>query len=262
MCIIFLFLFFAESNHFFKVAMLRMTPATWYFCNRHLVFLIRKRTFHCTSFLAKNHYEVLGVTRNASKEDIKVAFVTLSKKYHPDLNPDLEHASNSFIEVKEAYAVLSSPLKRQEYDTQLHTLDAYSAQFSNRTYAGSAPRSSGFPFGNPNMTDAHTNEYSRPYDYEFDVGADRRAPHRPNHAKVIWLLILIMLVGSVVHTFRIKRAHRIHQERSQAESRRNYHVYAQVRERARTSSIHEQLDRLSRRQSDTLQKVVPEDSGK
>ena len=242
--------------------MLRMTPATWYFCNRHLVFLIRKRTFHCTSFLAKNHYEVLGVTRNASKEDIKVAFVTLSKKYHPDLNPDLEHASNSFIEVKEAYAVLSSPLKRQEYDTQLHTLDAYSAQFSNRTYAGSAPRSSGFPFGNPNMTDAHTNEYSRPYDYEFDVGADRRALHRPNHAKVIWLLILIMLVGSVVHTFRIKRAHRIHQERSQAESRRNYHVYAQVRERARTSSIHEQLDRLSRRQSDTLQKVVPEDSGK
>lgn len=233
--------------------LLRRTLSSWCFFVRHL-------HLRCSLLLAQNHYEVLGVERSAPKEDIRASFVTLSKKYHPDLNPGLKNANKAFIEVNEAYAVLSSPLKRQEYDRVLHTLDSYSAQYANRNYAGSAARRSGVPFGDSGTI--NTRMYYA-YDMnEVDWATYRRASQRPNHARVIRFLILFMVVGSAVHTFRIRRAHRIHQERSNAESRRNYSVYAEVRERARASSVHEQLDRLSRRHSETLQKIASKDSGK
>ena len=235
-----------------QIMLLRKMPA-WRCCVKHL-------HLQCSLLLAQNHYEVLGVKRNAPKEDIRASFVALSKRYHPDLNPGLENANKAFIEVNEAYTVLNSPLKRQEYDRILHTLDLYSAQFANRNYAGSAPRQSGGPFGDSTAANMHM---YYPYGMnEVDWDAYRRTSQRPNHARVIRFLILFMVVGSAVHTFRIRRAHRIHQERSNAESKRNYSVYAQVRERARTSSVHEQLDRLSKRHLETLQKMTSKDSGK
>lgn len=64
---------------------------------------------------AKNFYDVLGVQRNASDEDIKKAFRKLAVKYHPDRGGD----ENKFKEISEAYDTLSNPDKRKEYDTML-----------------------------------------------------------------------------------------------------------------------------------------------
>lgn len=62
-------------------------------------------------------YKVLGVERNASEKEIKKAFRKLSKKYHPDRNPDKkEWAKEKFIEVANAYEILKDAQKRQEYD--------------------------------------------------------------------------------------------------------------------------------------------------
>ena len=57
--------------------------------------------------MSKNYYQILGVSRESSKDDIKKAYRTLSKKYHPDLNPDNPEAEEKFKEVSEAYEVLS-----------------------------------------------------------------------------------------------------------------------------------------------------------
>ena len=61
-------------------------------------------------------YDVLGVSKSASPDEIKKAYRTLAKKYHPDVNPGDSTAEAKFKEVNEAYAILSDPEKKQQYD--------------------------------------------------------------------------------------------------------------------------------------------------
>ena len=64
----------------------------------------------------RDYYEVLGVERNADEETLKKAYRKLAKKYHPDVNPGDAAAAEKFKEASEAYAILSDPQKRQQYD--------------------------------------------------------------------------------------------------------------------------------------------------
>ena len=63
----------------------------------------------------RDYYEVLGVEKNASESDIKLAFRRLAKKYHPDVCKDPD-GEEKFKEAQEAYAVLSDPERRKKYE--------------------------------------------------------------------------------------------------------------------------------------------------
>ncbi|MCR4399049.1 MAG: molecular chaperone DnaJ, partial [Firmicutes bacterium] len=87
-------------------------------------------------------YEVLGVSRDASQEDIKKAYRQLAKKYHPDANPNDPTAQDKFKEINEAYEVLSDPEKRAAYDRFGHARPG--------SGAAGAPGDFDFgPFGSP-----------------------------------------------------------------------------------------------------------------
>jgi len=65
----------------------------------------------------RDYYNILGVNKNASQEEIKRAYRKLAMKYHPDKNPNRKEAEERFKEINEAYAVLSDKEKRKQYDT-------------------------------------------------------------------------------------------------------------------------------------------------
>lgn len=87
--------------------------------------------------MAKTYYDNLGVSEDASADDIKRAFRKMAKKYHPDRNQGNDAAEARFKEVSEAYDTLSDPRKKQEYDT----MRKYGA------FAGQGARGGGFPGG-------------------------------------------------------------------------------------------------------------------
>lgn len=81
----------------------------------------------------RDYYEVLGISRDADDAAIKKAYRALAKKYHPDMNPGDEKAEKGFKEASEAYAVLSDPEKRRQYD-----------QFGHAAFEGAAGGPGGF----------------------------------------------------------------------------------------------------------------------
>ena len=64
----------------------------------------------------RDYYEVLGIEKSADDATIKKAYRALAKKYHPDMNPGDAEAEKKFKEASEAYAILSDPEKKRQYD--------------------------------------------------------------------------------------------------------------------------------------------------
>jgi len=111
----------------------------------------------------RDYYEVLGVSRSATDDEIKRAYRKLAKKYHPDTNPGDKDAEAKFKEASEAYAILSDPEKRRQYD-----------QFGHSAFDQSAG-GGGFDFGGMDMGDIFGDIFGD----LFGGGRSRRANNGP-----------------------------------------------------------------------------------
>lgn len=90
----------------------------------------------------RDYYEVLGIDKNADDAAIKKAYRALAKKYHPDMNPGDAEAEKKFKEASEAYAILSDPEKKRQYD-----------QFGHAAFEGGGGGYGGFDFNSADFSD-------------------------------------------------------------------------------------------------------------
>lgn len=110
----------------------------------------------------RDYYEVLGVAKNAGDSEIKKAYRVLAKKYHPDMNPGDKEAEKKFKEASEAYAILSDPEKRRQYD-----------QFGHAAFEGGAG-GGGFDFSGMDFGDIFGDIFG-----DFFGGGSRRSSNGP-----------------------------------------------------------------------------------
>jgi len=142
-----------------------------------------------------DYYKILGITKNASDEDIKKAYRKMARKYHPDLNPNDKEAEKMFKQVNEANEVLSHPENRKKYDE--HGKDWKHAEEINRARSqqarsGAGQGGQGFNdsgdvnsdffesfFGRSSNSRSHTTKY-RGQDYTAQLSLDLREVYKTN----------------------------------------------------------------------------------
>lgn len=110
-----------------------------------------------------DYYEVLGISKTATADDIKTAYRKLARKLHPDLNPNDKEANKKFQQVNEANEVLSDPEKRKKYDTYgkdwEHAEQFEKARQPQGQYAGTGSQGTAHDFGNEDFSDFFTSMF-------------------------------------------------------------------------------------------------------
>ncbi|KAB2628907.1 chaperone protein dnaJ 1 [Pyrus ussuriensis x Pyrus communis] len=142
------------------------------------------RYFHASGFhtsylcrvLRRDYFETLGVSKNASGEEIESAFRTLAKKYHPDVNRDNPSSRRKFQEIRDAYEALQDPEKRAQYDRVRSSGSenvGYTAGgaegFRNENQSHSSAGAEGFRYGfETNFSSSFHKIFQEIFEQEFD----------------------------------------------------------------------------------------------
>ncbi len=130
----------------------------------------------------KDYYEVLGVSKTATDEEIKRAFRKLAKQYHPDINKE-PGAEEKFKEIGEAYAVLSDANKRRQYDQFGH------AAFQNGGSSGEGTGFQGFNMGDIDLEDILGDLFGGGFRGFSGFGGSSRASSRPSKGEDIRVVL-------------------------------------------------------------------------
>src|SRR6478735_4648640 len=145
----------------------------------------------------RDYYEILGVDKSTSADDVKKAYRKLAIKYHPDKNPDDPSAEDKFKEAAEAYEVLSNPEKRQRYD-----------RFGHQGVGGNG----GHGGGGMNMEDIFSNfgdvfGEDSPFGSFFGGGQRRggRAVRKGSNLRIKLKLTLDEIANGVEKKIKVKR---------------------------------------------------------
>ena len=154
-----------------------------------------------------NYYEILGVSKNASADEIKKAYRTLAFKYHPDRNQGNAAAEEKFKQISAAYDVLGDESKRRQYDMGYST-DSYSssASQSQQQYQRQYQYTYQNPFGEDNFWEwfnsaqfRSRNQQTQNYHYNYSNNEEKQT--RGSYFSTFVLKVLQTIVGLMFFRF-------------------------------------------------------------
>lgn len=205
-------------------------------------------------YVSQSHYETMGLEKSASQREIRDAFLSLSKKLHPDVNADPKNHER-FVRLNEAYAVLSKPIERREYDLTL-AAHIYMEQQKRNASSSHVHGSSAWPGSNFDHSEnveqqrfwdetiwtmrnqARDKEFeNKPY---YGFGTITRLPN----SYILIGCFLLMVTGIFIHYFAIRKSREAHKAVLDEKDKKYYSHLAKARTLARSHGNHLQLQIL------------------
>ncbi|XP_040184964.1 dnaJ homolog subfamily C member 4 isoform X2 [Rana temporaria] len=208
----------------------------------------------------RDHYQVLGVGREASKSQIKDAFFALSKKCHPDSDPSNPLLHAQFVRINDAYKVLSKPSSRKEYDQLLEALRRNGPVYRAQS-----------PYKSSSRADSTTYTYRKEEPYngsttnsdswywsqftpqsDFDETANQR---QERNKTIVWGCIMMVFSSIYLHFFVFRTLRDVRNKEMEEQQKKILDFYNKTKDAAQTNGISKQQELLIQRHEERLRKL-------
>ncbi|XP_068571070.1 dnaJ homolog subfamily C member 4 [Cebidichthys violaceus] len=203
---------------------------------------------------AVSYYDLLGVKSDASLEEIKNAFFDKSKKLHPDSDPSNPALHSQFVELNEAYRVLSKDPSRKEYDFK--TRHPYSG--------GQAFRSTSSHTSHRARTDTQENfRYWEQFRHSQaqEMTAEEWQRRRRRNFRLVGYCFMTMVFSIGVHVVFFRKLEEVHNNFMDEKDRVITEIYNESKERARANGFKKQTEILRQKHAEFLEKYYMRNDG-
>lgn len=191
-----------------------------------------------------SYYDLLGVKPDASLDQIKTAFFDKSKKLHPDSDPTNPGLHSQFVELNEAYRVLSREGSRREYDLRLRHPYPSSQPFrptSTHTYGPTAEQSERM-------------RYWEQFRYAQDTNSEQYEQKKKRNMRLVGYCCLLMVVSMGAHWVGFRKLEEVHTNFMDNKDRVITEIYNESKERARVNGFKKQTEILRQKHAEFLEK--------
>ncbi|KAM7417503.1 hypothetical protein PAMA_017240 [Pampus argenteus] len=233
-------------------AQLRLCQSCLWCCKSGLRLLSQSATYR----KAVNYYDLLGIKSDATVEEIKKAFFDKSKKLHPDTDPSNPGLHRQFVELNEAYRVLSKQPSRKEYDFKIRTPPYSGSQAFRSTSSQSSYTAS-----------TQTQDNIRYWEHFHktqaqEMTAEEFQRRRRKNFRLAGYCIMTMLLSVGVHVFLFSKLEEVHNNFMDRKDRIITQIYNDSKERARINGFKRQTEILQQKHAEFLEKYKVHNSRK
>nr|XP_020657429.1 dnaJ homolog subfamily C member 4 [Pogona vitticeps]XP_020657430.1 dnaJ homolog subfamily C member 4 [Pogona vitticeps] len=215
----------------------------------------RHRAFSTTPYTwsqARNssYYDLLGIKKDATQEEIKRAFFCKSKKLHPDSNPRDPDLHNQFVKLNEAYTVLSKESSRRQYDSMRAARAAWgpppgygrSPDFQTRSKTGPGK-------------EKDFDEWAQQFYYRDPFSAEEAERRRQGNHKLVQYILMMMMGVALIQFIAYRQFSEISARKVAEKNEQLTRIYNESKERARAKrKKRQQLELLYQKQNEFVQR--------
>ncbi|XP_038266738.1 dnaJ homolog subfamily C member 4 isoform X4 [Dermochelys coriacea] len=206
-----------------------------------------------------NYYDLLGIKKDATMEEIKQAFFAKSKKLHPDSDPNNPNLHSQFVQLNEAYRVLSKEGSRRLYDSQW-------AWHAARPTAGSSPKHSPFDFTDLGPSSRGPDENMRYWEqfrtHHAETFSGTQAKQRQHwNRKLFGYCLLLMLASVAAHYVAYRKLEEVHTSFMDKKDKLITSIYNESKERARANGFQKQQELLRQKHAEFTERYRIRHSG-